>query len=83
MGKRPWNRKGRDRYSRLVPLLRPKVGQVVYWQHTWYWEGQPSVYWRKGVIEVIRRRTIAIVRDSYGHETIIATGMLFESKGPT
>jgi len=58
--------KGKDKWTALVPARRLRLGQKVWWIHTYWLGGYPTSYTKIGLVETKRART-CVVRDRYGH----------------
>lgn len=77
MPKVPWGKRGLDRYANLIPAGRVALGDKVWWQKTLWHAGYPSTYWTFGTVET-KRRGVCVIRDRYGHESIVEVGMLYK-----
>jgi hypothetical protein len=77
MGKRSRRIKGKDKFVPLIPAVRATVGDKVWWQRTWYNEGEPTGRMWYGIVEV-RRGNMCVIRDRYNHEHVVGVGMLFK-----
>jgi hypothetical protein len=58
--------KGKDKWTPLVPVGRVRLGDKVWWLHTYWLGGYPTSYHRIGLVEA-KRGKVCLVRDRYGH----------------
>lgn len=79
MPKTPKSRRRMGRWDNFIPCLSPKVGDKVYWEKVYHFQGIPSRRWWTGNVEVRRGREV-VVRDDHGHEHTLGVSRLFKAK---
>lgn len=79
-GTKPY--RGLSRGDKLVPAVKVSLGDRVWWEHTYWLAGYPSTHWTMGLVEV-KRGSICVVRNRYGHTWEVEMGRLFKPETET